>query len=179
MAPFVENKGSILLAAALNVKWYLAYIGTSIGSFLPVPFLLRAGDRGMQRLRRFGPAARVLDQVEAFSRQHEAFLKRHGYLAPGPYHLRPLYRHRLLGRGAALQYAGPGQKAFHRRHPGRHHCLRLSHHRGGLRLVFGHPQPDPSVVTSVFAPPPPFCREGGVFHSFLAKRSQKEYNCAK
>ncbi len=81
MAPFVENKGSILLAAALNVKWYLAYIGTSIGSFLPVPFLLRAGDRGMQRLRRFGPAARVLDQVEAFSRQHEAFLKRHGYLA--------------------------------------------------------------------------------------------------
>ena len=30
MAPFVENKGSILLAAALNVKWYLAYIGTSI-----------------------------------------------------------------------------------------------------------------------------------------------------
>lgn len=137
MAPFVENKGSILLAAALNVKWYLAYIGTSIGSFLPVPFLLRAGDRGMQRLRRFGPAARVLDQVEAFSRQHEAFLKRHGYLALALIISVPFTGIGLLGRGAALQYAGPGQKAFHRRHPGRHHCLRLSHHRGAYGLFLG------------------------------------------
>ena len=43
MTPILENKGSILLGAALNLKWYLAYIGSSIGSFLPVPFLLRAG----------------------------------------------------------------------------------------------------------------------------------------
>ena len=81
MAPFVENRGSILLAAALDVKWYLAYVGTSIGSFLPVPFLLKAGERGMRQLRRFSPAAKALDQVEAFSRQHEVFLQRHGYLA--------------------------------------------------------------------------------------------------
>ena len=51
MLPFIENKGSILLAAALNMKWYISYAETTIGSFLPVPFLIMVGKRGLQRLR--------------------------------------------------------------------------------------------------------------------------------
>ena len=98
MAPFVENRGSILLAAALDVKWYLAYVGTSIGSFLPVPFLLKTGEHGMRQLRRFSPAAKALDQVEAFSRQHEAFCSAMGLL---PW----LSSSRSLLQGSA---AGPG-----------------------------------------------------------------------
>ncbi len=39
--PFIENKGAILLAAAVKLKWYLAYLVTCLGSYLPVPFLLR------------------------------------------------------------------------------------------------------------------------------------------
>ena len=41
MLPFIENKGAIILAAALKLKWYLTYLLTCIGSYLPVPFLLR------------------------------------------------------------------------------------------------------------------------------------------
>ncbi|MEI3132258.1 MAG: hypothetical protein V8S92_08430 [Oscillospiraceae bacterium] len=41
MLPFIENKGAIILAAALKLKWYLTYLLTCIGSYLPVPLLLR------------------------------------------------------------------------------------------------------------------------------------------
>lgn len=40
--PFVENKGAILLAASLKLKWYLAFLASSVGAYLPVPFLLKA-----------------------------------------------------------------------------------------------------------------------------------------
>ena len=41
LLPFIENKGAIILAAALKLKWCLTYILTCIGSYLPVPLLLR------------------------------------------------------------------------------------------------------------------------------------------
>ena len=41
LLPFIENKGAIILAAALKLKWYLSYLLTCIGSYLPVPLLLR------------------------------------------------------------------------------------------------------------------------------------------
>ena len=31
MLPFIENKGAILLAAALRLKWYVSYLLTCIG----------------------------------------------------------------------------------------------------------------------------------------------------
>lgn len=39
--PCVENKGAILLAASLNMKWYLAVLASALGSYVPVPFLLK------------------------------------------------------------------------------------------------------------------------------------------
>jgi len=40
--PFVENKGAILFAAAVRLKWYAAWPLSVAGSYAPVPFLLRA-----------------------------------------------------------------------------------------------------------------------------------------
>ena len=81
MTPLLENKGSILLAAALNLKWYLAYIGSSIGSFLPVPFLLRAGERGMNRIRRSRLGAKVLRRADHFVQRHRSFFDHRGCFA--------------------------------------------------------------------------------------------------
>lgn len=39
--PFIENKGAILYAAAIRLKWYVAYLLSVAGSYIPVPFLLR------------------------------------------------------------------------------------------------------------------------------------------
>lgn len=39
--PFIENKGALLFAAALRLKWYAAYPISVAGSYMPVPFLLR------------------------------------------------------------------------------------------------------------------------------------------
>ena len=63
MVPLIENKGSIILAAALDLKWYIAYLGTSLGTFLPVPFLLRNSRKKLARLRRFGPIASIMAHV--------------------------------------------------------------------------------------------------------------------
>ena len=81
MTPILENKGSILLGAALNLKWYLAYIGSSIGSFLPVPFLLRAGERGLNGIRRSRLGAKALRRTDEFVQRHRGFFDRRGCLA--------------------------------------------------------------------------------------------------
>ena len=69
MLPFIENKGSILLAAALNMKWYISYAETTIGSFLPVPFLIMVGKRGLQRLRRRGRLPLLRKQLRKAPRE--------------------------------------------------------------------------------------------------------------
>ncbi|MDK2813393.1 MAG: hypothetical protein PWQ08_648 [Clostridiales bacterium] len=81
MVPLIENKGSIILAAALNLKWYIAYLGTTIGTFLPVPFLLRNSRKKLAGLRRFGPIGATMAHVDAFAKKHAAFLHRRGCMA--------------------------------------------------------------------------------------------------
>ena len=81
MVPFIENKGSIILAAALDLKWYIAYLSTSIGTFLPVPFLLRNSRKKLARLRRFAPISFIMTHVDDFAKKHAAFLHRRGGVA--------------------------------------------------------------------------------------------------
>lgn len=81
MLPFIENKGSILLAAALNMKWYISYAETTIGSFLPVPFLIMVGKRGLQRLRSNRIVGKFIVKVDTFAEKHADFLHKHAYLA--------------------------------------------------------------------------------------------------
>ena len=76
MTPILENKGSILLGAALNLKWYLAYIGSSIGSFLPVPFLLRAGPARSKKAQKGGGKGDFPAPFCAFSKRSWPFEKR-------------------------------------------------------------------------------------------------------
>lgn len=79
--PVVENKGSTLLAAALNMKWYLAYLFTSLGSFLPTPFLLKQGGALIEKLRRYPVAGNTLEKVDAFVEKHPRFFKHHAYFS--------------------------------------------------------------------------------------------------
>ena len=81
MAPFVENKGSILLAAALHLKWYLAYFASSIGSFLPIPFLLHSGDKGKKRLEGNRVGKKFTSSADRFINSHRRFFDRYGCFA--------------------------------------------------------------------------------------------------
>ena len=81
MTPFLENKGSILLGAALNLKWYFAYIGSSVGSFLPVPFLLRVGEKGLDRIRRSRLGSKVMRKTDDFVQRHRSFFDHRGCVA--------------------------------------------------------------------------------------------------
>lgn len=47
--PLVENKGAIVLAASLKLKWYIAFLTSTLGAYLPVPFLLRAKTQHLRR----------------------------------------------------------------------------------------------------------------------------------
>ena len=46
--PMVENKGAIVLAASLKLKWYIAFFTSTLGAYLPVPFLLRARTQALR-----------------------------------------------------------------------------------------------------------------------------------
>ena len=81
MAPFVENKGSILLAAALHLKWYLAYFASSVGSFLPVPFLLHLGENGKKRLHDSRLGNSFFSSADNFVGRHRSFFDRYGCFA--------------------------------------------------------------------------------------------------
>lgn len=70
--PFVENKGAILFAAALKMKWYFAYALTCIGSFAPVPFLLKLWRSGAQ------PRGRLVTAVKRALDQHGEILHKYG-----------------------------------------------------------------------------------------------------
>ena len=47
--PLVENKGAIVLAASLKLKWYIAVLTSTLGAYLPGPFLLRAKTQHLRR----------------------------------------------------------------------------------------------------------------------------------
>lgn len=79
--PMVENKGSTLLAAALNMKWYIAYLFTSLGSFLPTPFLLKQGGELLEKLRRYPGVDKAMDRVDGFVAKHPRFFQRHAYIS--------------------------------------------------------------------------------------------------
>lgn len=75
LLPFIENKGAIILAAALKLKWYLTYILTCIGSYLPVPLLLRMKST---RLAKRKPARSCWQKAHQALEKHEAQLKKYG-----------------------------------------------------------------------------------------------------
>lgn len=81
MLPFVENKAAILLAAALNVKWYVAYFFSSLGCLVPARFLLRHGTAALEKLRRWRPADAMLGGVDRFVQQHPRFFEKNAYLS--------------------------------------------------------------------------------------------------
>ena len=75
MLPFIENKGAILLAAALRLKWYVSYLLTCIGSYLPVPFLLRMKKHALGQKE---TSPRLLRNAHQALEKHEAQLKKYG-----------------------------------------------------------------------------------------------------
>lgn len=75
MLPFIENKGAIILAAALKLKWYLTYLLTCIGSYLPVPFLLRMKKHPLGQKE---TSPRLLRNAHQALEKHEAQLKKYG-----------------------------------------------------------------------------------------------------
>ena len=75
MLPFVENKGAIILAAALKMKWYLAYLLTTIGTYLPVPFLLRMKKHPLGEKT---TSPKLLKNARQALERHEGQLKKYG-----------------------------------------------------------------------------------------------------
>lgn len=79
LLPFIENKGAIILAAALKLKWYLSYLLTCIGSYLPVPFLLRMKKHPLGKKE---TSPKLLQKAHQALEKHEAQLKKYGPPAP-------------------------------------------------------------------------------------------------
>ena len=75
LLPFIENKGAIILAAALKLKWYLTYILTCIGSYLPVPLLLRMKKHPLGKKE---TRPKLLQKAHQALEKHEAQLKKYG-----------------------------------------------------------------------------------------------------
>ena len=75
LLPFIENKGAIILAAALKLKWYLSYLLTCIGSYLPVPFLLRMKKHPLGKKE---TSPKLLQKAHQALEKHEAQLKKYG-----------------------------------------------------------------------------------------------------
>ena len=81
MIPFVENKGSVLVGVALHMKWYLNAAVSSVGSFLPIPFLLQGGKKLVDAMRRYPLFDWFVQKVERFAEEHRAFFQRNIYLS--------------------------------------------------------------------------------------------------
>lgn len=81
MLPFLENKGSILLGAALHIRWYLTYLCSTFGSFFPASLLIGGGQRLRDWLRRVPCCARILEKIDLFIARHQIFFTRHAYFA--------------------------------------------------------------------------------------------------
>ena len=75
MLPFIENKGAMLLGAGLKLKWYLSYALTSLGSYSPVPLLLK--------MKKHMPGAKatqskLLRKAHAVLERHEGTIRKYG-----------------------------------------------------------------------------------------------------
>lgn len=81
MLPVLENKGSIVLGAALHVRWYLAYLCSTFGSFFPASLLIGGGRRLREALRRIPFCKHILEKIDGFIDRHQAFFSRHAYVA--------------------------------------------------------------------------------------------------
>lgn len=81
MIPFIENKGSVLVGVALHMKWYLNAFVSSVGSFVPIPFLLGGGKRMVAAMRRYPLFDRFVKKVEGFAQEHQDFFRRNIYLS--------------------------------------------------------------------------------------------------
>ena len=52
MVPIAENRLAIPVAAALRLKWQQAFLCTTAGSFLPVPYVMKGSGPLADRARR-------------------------------------------------------------------------------------------------------------------------------
>lgn len=81
MIPFLENKGSVIMGAALHLKWYQNALVSSVGSFLPIPFLLLGGGRLVSAMRRVPMFDRFVRKVEVFVEEHKRFFQKNVYIS--------------------------------------------------------------------------------------------------
>ena len=75
LLPFIENKGAILLAAGLRLKWYVSYLLTCVGSYLPVPFLLKMKKHPLGAKQ---TSPKLLRKAHTALERHEGQLKKYG-----------------------------------------------------------------------------------------------------
>lgn len=75
LLPFIENKGAILLAVGLKLKWYLSYFLTCVGSYLPVPFLLKMKKHPLGAKQ---TSPKLLRKAHTALERHEGQLKKYG-----------------------------------------------------------------------------------------------------
>ncbi len=76
--PFIENKGAILYAAAIKLKWYIAYLLSVAGSYIPVPFLLRA--KLPRRTPKTSLAAMAISRTENIRNKYRSVFQKYGSL---------------------------------------------------------------------------------------------------
>lgn len=75
MLPFIENKGAMLLAAGLKLKWYVSYALTCLGSYLPVPLLLKMKKHELGAKE---TSPRMLRKAHRALEKHEGQLRKYG-----------------------------------------------------------------------------------------------------
>jgi len=76
--PFIENKGAILFAAAIKLKWYIAYFLSVAGSYIPVPFLLRM--RLPKKTPKTAMAAMAFTRTEHIRSKYRPVFQKYGSL---------------------------------------------------------------------------------------------------
>ena len=75
MVPIAENRLAIPVAAALRFKWQQAFLCTTAGSFLPVPYVMKGSGPLADRARRVGFVERGLGRVERFAQKHPGLFR--------------------------------------------------------------------------------------------------------
>lgn len=64
MLPVIELRGSIPMGCALGLPWYLNYIVSVIGNFLPVPFILLFINKILQWMKKVPAFTKIAIWVE-------------------------------------------------------------------------------------------------------------------
>lgn len=76
MVPIAENRLAIPVAAALRLNWPQAFLCSTAGSFLPVPYVMKSGGPLADRARRVGFVERGLGRIEAFSQKRPRLFRK-------------------------------------------------------------------------------------------------------